>query len=556
MIKVMRNYTALLLMVLTSTVLGQVAVEEVSPPVNVAGRDKVETSVRSLEALYKSIQSKQGEIAAVQRELQADPDEVTRADLLELLIQLKDEMSQLNRQFEEFAVAIDISDFFEEPQKEFQWQEELGAVIQPIIAEIKNATADSRIINELRIESEEQGERAALAEQAVLNLEPLLAAEPSPELQKRLRKDLAVWKSRRETARNQKTALDLQLQNREEERKSLLESTTGYAETFFRTRGLNLVLGIGAFCLVFFGVRLLLRLYRRLYSSKRGESFTSRLGSLLIHFFSIVGGMLAALLVFNMVGDWFLMGIMVIFLLGLGWTVVKTLPQHIETINLMLNIGSVKEGERIIFNGIPWQVDRLGFGATLINPLLDGGMQTMPVKHLVGLNSRPSGENEELFPSRPGDWVELADGRFGRVSCQSPGTVQLTELGGSQLQLQTPDYLALSPRNLSTGFRVHTTFGIDYKHQAESTKTIPEYMQKALETGLGKLLGKDQIRNIRVELSAAGASSLDYEIEVDLDGAAAAKKSVIRRAVSQLLVESCNQNNWGIPFPQLTLHKA
>jgi hypothetical protein len=479
---------------------------------------------------------------------------VTRAELLEQLADLKEEAAQLDHQFQDFAVAVDISAFEEELKKEFNWQEELGAVLQPIIAEIKTATSDSRVINELRSAAEEQGQRAAVAEHAVINLESLLSAEPSPELRKRLGRELAAWTKRRDAALNQKTALDLQLENRLAERKSVFESTADYSQTFIRTRGLNLLMGIGAFCAVFFGIRLLRMPYRKLFAAKRGASFTTRLGSLLVHFFSIVGGILAALLVFNLAGDWFLTGITVIFLLGLGWTGINTLPRYVETVNLMLNVGSVKEGERIVFNGIPWRVERLGFGAKLVNPLLDGGQQNMPVKHLVGRNSRPNGEHEEWFPSRPGDWVELADGQMGRVSCQSPSMVQLTELGGSQVQLQTPDYLALSPRNLSTGFRIRCSFGIDYKHLPDSTTTIPDRMQETLETGLKDLAGKECIQHVRVELSAAGTSSLDYEIEVDVDGEAAPRRDVIRRAISQLLVKACNENHWEIPFTQLTVH--
>ena len=138
-----------------------------------------------------------------QGELQASPDEVTRADLLEQLTLLKEESGRLNQQFGEFAVAVDISPFVQEPEREFHWQEKLGAVLQPLIAEVKNATAESRVITELRSASEEQGKHAAIAEEAVLNLEPLLAAEPSPDLRKRLRKELAIWTQRRDSAENQ-----------------------------------------------------------------------------------------------------------------------------------------------------------------------------------------------------------------------------------------------------------------------------------------------------------------------------------------------------------------
>ena len=122
--------------------------------------------------------------------------------------------------------------------------------------------------------------------------------------------------------------------------------------------------------------------------------------------------------------------------------------------------------------------------------------------------------------------------------------------------LQTQDYLALSPRNLSTGFRICTTFGIDYKHQPDSTTSIPALMQQKLEKDLRELVGADLLRHVRVELSNAGASSLDYDIEVDIEGAAAPQRPVIRRAISRLLVEACNEHGWGIPFSQLVLHQA
>ena len=53
---------------------------------------------------------------------------------------------------------------------------------------------------------------------------------------------------------------------------------------------------------------------------------------------------------------------------------------------------------------------------------------------------------------------------------------------------------------------------------------------------------------------AGGAERLRNRI--DEPDAAAPKRDVIRRAVSRLLVEACNENGWVIPFPQLTLHRS
>lgn len=512
--------------------------------------------VGSLEALLKSRQSKEVEIRRVQEQLQAAQDEVTHQELLEELTKLKEEERALESQFEEFAVVVDTSVFGEEPDKSFDWQDELGGLLKPILAELKSATAESRAIGELRSQIDDLDDVYAIAAQGVENLERVLAANPTPKLEARLQGVLATWQQRRDDAHNQLTALQLQLDNRLAERKSVLDETTGYARRFFQTRGMNLVFGIAAFAAVFFGVRLLGFGFRRVRPRKKTQSFTSRLGSLLVQFLSVGGGLLATLLVFNLVGDWFLLGIVIIFLLGVAWASINTLPQHIEAVKLILNIGAVKENERIDFNGVPWKVQSLGFAAMLVNPLLEGGTQRLPVKYLVGMHSRRNGENEEWFPCRPGDWVELADGRTGRVAYQTPSTVQVVELGGSQVVYQTANFVGLNPRTLSTGFRVSLTFGIDYKHQAVCTTEIPARMQAKLEEGLPGIIEAGQIQHINVDFKEAAASSLDYEVDVDVDGEAASRLRPLERGIARLLVDACNENGWEIPFTQITVHQA
>jgi hypothetical protein len=514
------------------------------------------TNVQSLEALFKSIVSKQQEVARIQTELQGSPDEVTRAELLESLRRAKDEADNLIRQFEEFAVAVDISAFQERQDQPFNWQEELGAILQPILDEIKNATSESRLISELRGEIEDIVKRHRVAQAAVANLETLAEGTTSPELGAYLSEKLAQWTQRRDDLANRRTALQLQLDNRLGARKSVLDSTAGYAETFVRTRGLNLLLGILGFCAVFFGIRWAGALVRRLQPRRKAGAFSSRLGALLFHMASVAGGVLAILAIFNLVGDWFLLGIVILFLLGVGWASIKTLPQQIETVKLMLNIGAVREGERLLFDGLPWKVDALSFNARLVNPGLDGGVQTLPVKHLVGLHSRPPGTAEEWFPCRTGDWVVLADGRSGRVAYQSPSAVQLVELGGSQVVYQAADFLAQAPRVLSTGFRIEVPLDIDYAHQAEATTTIPAILQEALETGLRNELDPRLVKHVATEFAGAGAHALQLRTLVDLHGDAAPQRQTIERAIHRLLVDACSHHHWTIPFPQLTLHQV
>ncbi|MGR8918145.1 MAG: hypothetical protein ACU85V_00900 [Gammaproteobacteria bacterium] len=538
-----------------STAEAQVDVPDLTPETAaISAADKLDNKLRSLDAFYKTVQSRREAIETLRAELKAVEDDVTREQVLARLAEETEAVAALNAQFEEFAVGVDISAFVVEEERPFDWQEEIGALVRPILAELKSATAESRIIGDLRAAIDETEVREQTAAAAAANLEELTAAGPEEPLAARLAEDLERWRTRRDDAANRRVALELQLENRLAERTSVFDETANYAKNFFRKRGLNMVLGAGAFLAVFFGVRMLGNAYDRMYARRRGRTFSNRLGTLLFQVFSVVGGLGAMLVVFNMVGDWFLLGIIAIFLLGLGWASINTLPAHLETVKLMLNIGAVREGERIVYEGTPWQVENLGFSARLVNPLLDGGLQMLPVRYLVGLNSRPAGVAEEWFPCRQGDWVELADGRFGRVAYQTPSQVQLVELGGGQVVYQTPDFLAQSPRNLSTGFRVESVFGIDYRHQAECTGRIPEVMQARLEAELPAVLGENAVNHVRVDFMQAAASSLDFEIEVDLAGEAASHLPEIGRAVQHILVEACTEHGWEIPFQQVTVH--
>lgn len=514
------------------------------------------TALESLKALHQALVSKEQQVDEVQQQLVAAQDQVTREELADRLRELRAELYEDRRQFDRYALEIDLSPFIEEEAESFDWQQELSNLLKPILAELKSATAESRAIGELRAELDTIGERKTQAGQAVDRLQWLLEQEPSGSLRERLEARLEHWQRLAGEAKNRYTALDLQLQNKLEERQSLLDETTSYARHFVQTRGLNLLLAVAAFAVVFVGVRWLATQLMRLRKPQAENQFSSRLALLLLHAFSVLGGLLAMMAVFNAAGDWFMLGIIIIFLLGIGWASIHTLPSQIESVKLILNLGTVREGERILFNAVPYRVESLAFRAKLVNPELDGGIQELPVRDLVGYHSRPAGEGEAWFPTRQGDWVLLEDGLLGQISHQSPSAVRLTDLGGAEILFPTPDFLQQHPQRLAERFRIVEHFGIDYRHLSIATTEVPDRMQAALEEALSSLLDEDQLRAVSVIFQSAGASSLDYRIEVQLAGAAAPRSELIRAGIQRILVDACNRHGWAIPFTHITLHQA
>lgn len=520
-----------------------------------AGTFSGQETLQSLEALQRALAIKEAESAVIQQELAAASDDLTRDDLRRRLLEARAEIEEQRQQFDGFAMDIDLSPFSPQKETKFDWQEQVGKLLEPILAEFENATAEARVIGQLRTQLEDVRKRRDLAGKALGNLELLLSQPSSPELRARLAARQATWKRVHEQLQNEFSALDLQLQSRLATRQSVLDQTTGYAKRFFQTRGMNLLLGVLAFLAVFFGFRLGEKGLRRLRRKGTEKKFSSRLAALLFHVFSVLGGLVAMMLVFNVAGDWFLLGIVIIFLFGVGWASINTLPQQVETIKLMLNAGAVREGEYLVFEGTPYRVESLGFSAHLNNPWLEGGMRQLPVKYLVGMNSRPIGKMEALFPCEPGDWVALADGRAGEIARQTPSTVEVAIPGGERITYSTGAFLGLNPRNLSSGFRVESTFGVDYRHQSVATTEIPVRMQAKLQAGLPAVVGEGHVQKIQVLFSNAGSSSLDFTIWVDVNGAAAARRSLVGPAIQRLLVDACNENGWSIPFPQLTVHR-
>jgi hypothetical protein len=259
--------------------------------------------------------------------------------------------------------------------------------------------------------------------------------------------------------------------------------------------------------------------------------------------------------VLNYLNDWILLGVAGLFTIALAWIGLNMLPVIIEQSILLLNLGAVQEGERLMIDGVPWFVKRLDHYTVLENPDLDGGHFSVPIRELVGRHSRPPADDEAWFPTKKDDWVQLENETIAKVIIQTPELVQLIELGGARITFKTTDFLDAQLRNLSTGFRIKLEFGISYKHQKEATTEIPTQLRNYIEAGISKYIGKENIRNVEVEVLRAGPSSIDYEIEADFKGNVAPKYEDLEAELSKLMIEACNTYDLEIPFPQLVIHQ-
>ncbi|MEM8698658.1 MAG: hypothetical protein AAGF44_05770, partial [Pseudomonadota bacterium] len=369
--------------------------------------------------------------------------EADKESLAETIDDLKQEMVETEDQISVLATGISERTYDDREPVGFDLQAEVQSLVEPFVVMMKDATESARKIEATRRALADATTRRDTASRALVTLEAVEAATDDPQILEELTQRRELWQNRVNTTSNQVTALNQQLEDLLSERISAGGQVQSAVKSFFRERGLSLLLGVLAFVGVMALCRLIARLIGQLARRRRiKRNFQTRLASLIFSLFTIAASFAALLIVFNLRNDWLLLGLAALLLVALVWIGIRMLPGLIEQVTLLLNLGAVQEDERVVFDGVPYRVAKLDFYTDLVNPALDGGTFTVPVRQLIGLHSRPEAEQEAWFPSQKNDWVKLADGNAGQVIAQTPEMVVVELPGSARVTYQTSDYLA------------------------------------------------------------------------------------------------------------------
>lgn len=508
-----------------------------------------------LETLLETIEATRQELRELRQEMRAAEDERERAGLARQVEQRSQDLESLQTAWEMLAVGnVDLEMFGVRTESAFDWREELQSVFEPILLELRRLTERPRRLERLRGERAWYRERVEAAESALRSITAFRENAPTAQLRDGFAALEQRWQRRHQDLSNRLSLVEFEL----EQTMAPAESTQDPMDRLtdmLSGRVLNLVIAV----LVMVGVYLLMRTLARLYdrhvlrrSHERGV-FAARVGILLFYLFTSIMVVLSGMTVFYVRGDWLLLGLMLILLAGAALAAQRSLPRFLTEARLMLNLGPVREGERLMFNGLPWRVKTLGMYATLENPVLQGGLLTLPLRMLVDYQSRRFTPEEPWFPAGVGDYVLLADGTYGRVNTLTPELVQILSLGSLKSYLAA-NFLGQAPRNLSNGFTLVVRFGLDYQHQAEITTSIREQLATEVSAGLTASEFGSHMTWFGVEFAGAEDSSLELAIIAAFDGEVADRYYRIQRLIQRLAVETCNRNDWVIPFTQLTVH--
>lgn len=512
----------------------------------------------SLGRILEARDQLDAELRSLQDELESDAGRGRREEIEEEIRALARERDELMRGFAELSSGVDPESFEAGPTAdEIDLGTEIRDLLSPLVNELKRATSRPREIDRLRTEIARLEERLDRVGDALERVRRLASAVEAPTVQSALAAEERDW-SRLETS----LTTDLQIARRKldqrlSESQSLADAVENVFQLFFKSRGRNLVLALLATVVFLVAIRRLRKfLARRDIVAQRAESFQGRVLGLAYSIFSVVGAVLVFVVALYLFGDWVLLILVLLLILGIIWTSKQAIPRFWSQAMLMLDMGPVRKGERVSWDGLRWKVESISFYSILTNPDLVGGLIRLPIDDLAELRSRPFRQDERFFPTRPGDVVLLPDDRPARVEFQSVDAVRLRVPGGNKMIVPSRHFSSQSVETISDGYRVAIRFGLDYGDQARITTTMRSHLQRRVEEHFRESRWRDSVENVSVEFEEAGASSLNYFVRVDFDGASAIEYAVQKRELARVCVDVCNEQGWTIPFTQLTLHVA
>ncbi len=520
--------------------------------------DQVQQTSEMLTSLLDLQLSLKEQIQLSRKKFNASKSEAEKESLLQEINHLDKQLSETSSDFERLATGVEPSMFAEKKPEIFSWKDELGSLVEPAIKELKRFTVKARQKTQLKDSIAMLSDQVATATIAVQRLQAILKETPDAHVRKEVLALQPEWLNVEKRLRNKLELAERELSQLNEQDVSLVESTSSSMRTFFRDRGRYLIVGVFAFFAILLVCRLIYRLIVMLFfkfnGKKEKRSFQLRLLDIIFRVVSVVLAIIGLFFVLYLAEDWFLLSMAIIFFLGLAWTVRQGLPRLWQQVRLMLNIGSVRENERITYLGVAWKVEALNVFSKLVNPSLEVELR-VPIEDLVGLSSRPYHPEEPWFPCRRGDWVVIGGGSRARVVSLSHEQIEVVERGGKRIVYPTDVFLQACPVNLSRNFRIRVPFGVSYNLQDQITSGIPNVLLEHLTRRVEEEGYKKSCLNLQVEFFQANASSLDLLVIADFDGKVADISKRIERAISKWCVECCTQNNWEIPFPQLTVHR-
>ena len=498
----------------------------------------------------KELQTKRISLAS---EIKKEEDESQKKELEDSLKRTNAQLKEYTELFEKISLGGIDTTRFDTPAKQaiqqvddYNWQKELIQIAQPVFAEMKKITDAPRKRDLLRLEQKEIDDRLAQLNKGLETLEQIKIAELPDNAQKNLKDIQDTWNNlHKELERERRlTVIKLdELTVKEDFTTRLTKGAWGFA----KGRGLLLLITIAAVSLLLYGFnRLLVLLEAR---EKNKISIRWRIFMLLYQIITTLVVVIITLAILYSSGDMVLFGVAILIILAFLVTSRNSIPKYFVKTRIFLNMGQAREGERVIYNDLPWKVSRINlYNTYLVNPLLDNGTVRLTIDHLNTMISRPVKTDEIWFPTVVNDVVLLPNGNAYKVMRQTPEYVYLTA-SGTELIYPSKDFIKDKIINITYGYSTSTELAVCYG----TVKNNIEHAINALKEGLTEFIQRENpeafksIRTLTVDFSRVNESgSAVFMISAAMGSYATDHRLPLLRTIQRGCMGIAEENHWDI----------
>lgn len=458
-------------------------------------KSSAQESTLSLNQIRGNLDNVNAKRAKVIQELDATEDLAHREELEVTLAQLDQQKRNFEKMFERTALGgleveiYHISDNEEEEILQYDWQKELIKIVQPVFSSLQNLTESQRKRDFIRTTRSELEENVIAIDEALLHLDEIDRSQLNDASLRQLNKIHNNWEIRRSYYENQLELINLQYREMEREG-SLSERVIQGIWNFITNEGKILFFSLGTF----FGLlyifswilrRIVARHEKKVQSLPHVKKTTLawRIILLVYEIFSFIVAFAALLVILHSSGDMVLFGFAILIILAMIISLRNSIPAYFKRLRTFLNMGLAREGERVIYQGIPWEIEHINlYSVFLLNPALDNGRVRLTIDCLESMISRDVPHDEAYYPTNQGDTV-LVDSVYAKVVRQTPETVYL-ETYGTAFEYGTEEFAARKPMNLTTGYIASTQFRLDSSHRDDDIEAIIAILKETAEAQL------------------------------------------------------------------------
>lgn len=504
------------------------------------------------------------QINELRSQLEQNNDLLAKINFDKKISRLRKEYLAKQNLFIETITNVNLSSVDTGAKKKTTFSEDIQQILSPILETFKKVSDKPREIQTLKESINAYQEKYEEILKAQNKLEVFKKENSQKKLDWKVKEAISFIKKKEDQIRIKLEDNQFRLRKLESGDESLVSTFSVLIFEFLSTKGKNLLVAFVVFIFFFWlfnigKTKLISFVLSRINRSENREVYQWIVRPTRV-IYSTVASIVAlflAILTLYVLNDWVLVTLILFLIVACIWSLKNYLPQFVEQSKIVLNLGTVREGERIFYNGVPWKVKSLGYYCRIINPQLSGGNIKISAKEIMGLNSRPINQTEPWFPTKCNDWVEV-ENVFGKVTMQSPEQVILKLIGGENKYYRTEEFYNMLPINLSQGFSIEFIFGLDYSHQKilldQIIPNIKESVKNAIYEGFPE--EREHLKDLSVDFVDAGASALNIRFFLKCSGSVAGQKFILKRFAQSEFVRACNKYDYIIPFDQLTVHMS